>query len=241
MRGDEKLSEYRKKRKFDVTPEPQGGRKRQGRVARTLVYAIQKHMASQLHYDLRLEWDSVLLSWAVPKGPSLDPAVKRLAMRTEDHPLEYADFEGVIPEGAYGAGTVMVWDRGNWTPDDADVDGSIKKGEIKFTLEGEKLRGSWVLVRTRGYGSNASRSSWLWIKHRDEFASTRDVTREEPRSAKSHRLLKEIARADGGDVERAAEGDPRAVGGAAKKSESASRRVGNKGAAVPMHRRRSGV
>jgi bifunctional non-homologous end joining protein LigD len=211
MRGDEKLSEYRKKRKFDVTPEPQGGSRSKGAV-RKLAYAIQKHMASQLHYDLRLEWDGVLLSWAVPKGPSLDPAVKRLAMRTEDHPLEYVNFEGVIPAGQYGAGTVMVWDEGSWTPDNADVDSTLKKGEIKFTINGEKLRGSWVLVRTRGFGSSPSKSSWLWIKHRDEYASTEDVEMDEPRSAKSGRLLEEIARDDGGDVERAGMGDPAKAG-----------------------------
>ncbi len=114
---------------------------------------IHKHQASHLHYDLRLEWRGVLLSWAVPKGPSLDPATKRMAVQVEDHPLEYGDFEGVIPAGEYGGGTVMLWDRGTWTPEDPDVDAALKKGELKFTLHGKKLRGSWVLVRTRlGYG-----------------------------------------------------------------------------------------
>jgi bifunctional non-homologous end joining protein LigD len=114
-------------------------------------------MSSHLHYDFRLEWRRVLLSWAVPKGPSLDPAVKRLAMQTEDHPVEYADFEGVIPAGQYGSGTVMLWDRPTWQPQNSDVDASLQKGEIKFTLFGKKLQGSWVLVRTRGLGSDPIR------------------------------------------------------------------------------------
>ena len=202
-----KLDEYRRKRQFGVTPEPRGAddaHKENG----PLIYAIQKHMASRLHYDLRLEWRGVLLSWAIPKGPSLDPAVKRLAMQTEDHPLEYSDFEGVISSGQYGAGTVMLWDRGTWHPETTDVDGSLQRGEIKFTLQGKKLQGSWVLVHTRGFGKSPSRSSWLLIKHRDEYASTKDVTEEEPRSVASGRLLADIARDEGGDIERASQGDP---------------------------------
>ena len=167
---------------------------------------IQKHRATQLHYDFRLEWNGVLLSWAVPKGPSLDPSAKRLAMPTEDHPREYADFEGTIPEGQYGAGTVMLWDRGTWSPEETDVDASLKEGELKFTLNGKKLKGSWVLVRTRR--SASGRPSWLLIKHRDAFASRRDITVGEPRSVVSKRLLAEIAREEGGDVEKAATGDP---------------------------------
>jgi bifunctional non-homologous end joining protein LigD len=201
-----KLNEYRKKRQFGMTPEPRGAvdaQKGNG----SLMYAIQKHMAAHLHYDLRLEWRGVLLSWAIPKGPSLDPAVKRLAMQTEDHPIEYSNFEGVIPAGQYGAGAVMLWDRGTWHPDNPDVDSSLKKGEIKFTLQGQKLQGSWVLVRTRGFGENPLRSAWLLIKHRDEYASTKDVT-EEPHSVASGRLLAEIARDEGGDIEIAAQGDP---------------------------------
>jgi bifunctional non-homologous end joining protein LigD len=213
-----KLNEYRKKRNFDVTPEPQGAGQAQEKGNGSLIYAIQKHMASRLHYDLRLEWRGVLLSWAVPKGPSLDPAVKRLAMQTEDHPVEYADFEGVIPAGQYGAGTVMLWDRGTWQPGSADVDASLQAGDIKFTLHGTKLQGSWVLVRTRGFGKNPSRSAWLLIKHRDQYASTKDVTQDAPRSVASHRLLAEIARDGGGDVERAAEGDP---GGKGRRTTSA--------------------
>ena len=202
-----KLSEYRKKRQFGVTTEPRGADDASHGDG-PLRYAVQKHMASHLHYDLRLEWNGVLLSWAVPKGPSLDPVVKRLAMRTEDHPVEYCDFEGVIPDGQYGAGTVMLWDRGTWHPEDADVDGSLQRGEIKFTLQGKKLQGSWVLVRTRDFGKDA----WLLIKHRDQHASAKDVMQEEPRSVASGCLLAEIARDKGGDVERASKADPACKG-----------------------------
>jgi bifunctional non-homologous end joining protein LigD len=206
-----KLNEYRKKRKLGMTPEPWGADGAQkGDGSLSFIYAIQKHMASHLHYDLRLEWRGVLLSWAIPKGPSLDPAAKRIAMRTEDHPVEYSGFEGVIPAGQYGAGTVMLWDRGTWHPENADVDSSLQSGEIKFTLQGKKLQGSWVLVRTPGFGKNPSRSTWLLIKHRDEYASAKDVTEEEPRSVASGRLLAEIARDEGGDSERASQGDPAA-------------------------------
>ncbi len=149
----------------------------------------------------------MLLSWAVPKGPSLDPSIKRLATQVEDHPLEYADFEGVIPAGEYGGGTVMVWDHGAWLAEVPDVDEALRKGELKFTLDGMKLKGSWVLVRTRGFG-RSSRPSWLLIKHRDAVASKRDITLEAPRSVISHRTLAEIARDGGGDVARAATGDP---------------------------------
>ena len=210
-----KLDEYRKKRQFEATPEPRGAENaRKGN--RTLIYAVQKHMASRLHYDLRLEWDGVLLSWAVPKGPSLDPAAKRLAMQTEDHPVEYADFEGVIPAGQYGAGTVMLWDRGTWQPESDDVDMSLQKGEIKFTLQGKKLQGAWVLVCTRGLGKNPLGSAWLLIKHLDQYASAKDVTQEEPRSVASRRLLAEIARDERGDIERASQGDPPAKTTSAK-------------------------
>jgi bifunctional non-homologous end joining protein LigD len=201
------LKEYREKRKFKVTPEPAGSPRVQAASRGPLLYVIQKHRATQLHYDFRLELDGVLLSWAVPKGPSLDPSAKRLAMQVEDHPLEYADFEGVIPEGEYGGGTVMVWDKGEWEPESADAAAALQKGDFKFTLHGKKLLGSWVLVRTRGFGSNADRS-WLLIKHRDQYASTKDIELEEPRSVLSGRLLADIARDGGGDVARAATGDP---------------------------------
>src|SRR3984893_4075082 len=202
------LNEYRKKRDFKVSPEPSGEKNAPKAPKSSLIYVIQKHRATQLHYDFRLEFRGTLLSWAVPKGSSLDPSVKRLAMQVEDHPVEYASFEGVIPEGEYGGGTVMVWDQGTWTPESPDVGAALEKGDLKFTLHGEKLKGSWVLVRTRGYGSS-SKTSWLLIKHRDEFASADvDVAEEMPRSAVSNRLLGEIARDGGGDVEKAATGDP---------------------------------
>jgi bifunctional non-homologous end joining protein LigD len=203
------LGEYRRKRNFDVTPEPDGGAASSSASAGELLYVIHKHQASHLHYDLRLEWGGVLLSWAVPKGPSLDPATKRMAVQVEDHPLDYGGFEGVIPEGEYGGGTVMLWDRGTWMPEVPDVDAALKKGELKFTLRGKKLRGSWVLVRTRlGYGRAFTKPQWLLIKHRDRFASTEDVTVARPRSVASKRLLADIARAEHGDVPRASRGDP---------------------------------
>lgn len=219
------LKEYRKKRDFEITPEPAGRSDGQPPSGEALAYVIQKHQASHLHYDFRLEWNGVLLSWAVPKGPSLDPSVKRLAMQVEDHPLEYGDFEGVIPEGEYGGGTVMVWDHGTWTPEAPDVNAALEKGDLKFTLHGAKLKGSWVLVRTRGFGGK--RNSWLLIKHRDPFASTKDVTVEEPRSAVTGRLLADIAQAANGNVEKAATGDPfdvtRAHAKKAKRDAPASR------------------
>jgi bifunctional non-homologous end joining protein LigD len=201
------LAKYHEKRDFKRTPEPLGKSKPTRALKDALAYVVQKHRASQLHYDFRLEFGGVLLSWAVPKGPSLDPSVKRLAMQVEDHPLDYATFEGVIPEGGYGGGTVMVWDNGTWTAESKDVEGALKSGDLKFTLHGAKLRGSWVLVRTRGFGGRPDKS-WLLIKHRDRFASTKDVTAELPRSTVSNRLLAEIARDEGGDVERASTGDP---------------------------------
>jgi bifunctional non-homologous end joining protein LigD len=218
------LDEYRKKRKFQISPEPAGAPDVSAASKRPLRYVIQKHRATQLHYDFRLEFGGVLLSWAVPKGPSLDPSVKRLAMQVEDHPLEYGDFEGVIPESEYGGGTVMVWDKGEWTPESEDVEAALKKGDLKFTLHGKKLQGSWVLVRTRGFGSKADKS-WLLIKHRDKYASSRDIEAEEPRSVLSRRLLADIARDGGGDVEKAATGDPKASSKATA-TRTATRKVG---------------
>jgi bifunctional non-homologous end joining protein LigD len=151
------------------------------------MFCVQKHLASSLHYDFRLEHRGVMLSWAVPKGPSLNPQDKRLAMHVEDHPLDYADFEGVIPEG-YGAGLVMLWDKGTWEPEVDNVDEALNKGDLKFTLKGVKLKGSWVLVRTRGWGSSSSTGesrSWLLIKHRDNWAGHVDVVEAAPLSVKS--------------------------------------------------------
>ena len=144
------LKKYRSKRNFDVTSEPSGRARTPVSSPSALAFVIQKHQASHLHYDFRLEWNGVLLSWAIPKGPSLDPSVKRLAAPVEDHPLEYGSFEGVIPEGEYGGGTVMLWDQGTWKPEDPDVDAALRKGELKFTLNAQKLKGSWVLIRTKG-------------------------------------------------------------------------------------------
>ncbi len=184
------LEKYKQKRNFDSTPEPAGdvtlATTRAKKRARTdgLFFCVQKHLASHLHYDLRLEYKGVLLSWAVPKGPSLDARTKRLAMHVEDHPIEYGDFEGVIPSG-YGAGIVMLWDRGTWTPEVDDVDAALKKGDLKFTLEGYKLKGSWVLVRTRGGPGGDAGRSWLLIKHRDDWAGDVNITEFAPLSVKS--------------------------------------------------------
>ena len=167
-----------------------------------LFFCVQKHLASHLHYDLRLEHKGVLLSWAVPKGPSLDPKTKRLAMHVEDHPYQYGTFEGVIPEG-YGAGIVMLWDQGTWTPQVDDVDAALAKGDLKFTLDGYKLKGSWVLVRTSGRwagGSSGSARSWLLIKHRDEWAGDVDIAEFAPRSVKSDGDFEDILAADKPDI-----------------------------------------
>jgi len=199
------LTEYQEKRNFKITPEPKGAARHNR--APELSFVVQKHQASHLHYDFRLEWKGVLLSWAIPKGPSLDPSVKRLAMAVEDHPVDYGGFEGIIPEGQYGGGTVMVWDRGTWQSEKPDVDECLKNGELKFTLHGSKLKGSWVLVRTKGFGKSA-RSAWLLIKHKDKHASSQDVTSSKSHSVLSRRSMAEIAAANGGDVVKAAESDP---------------------------------
>ena len=200
------LAEYNRKRRFDVTPEPPGKPGRRKTPARSkLQFVVQKHRASHLHYDVRLEHEGVMLSWAVPKGPSPDPAVRRLAMMTEPHPMDYNEFEGVIPEGEYGGGTVMIWDRGTWTPESPDVTRALAKGDLKFTLHGRKLKGSWVLVRTRD-------RQWLLIKHRDAFASpTTDLTVQNPLSVVSRRTMAGIARAAGATADqlaKAAAADP---------------------------------
>ena len=160
-------------------------------------FVIQKHDATRLHYDLRLEADGVFKSWAVTRGPSLDPADKRLAVEVEDHPLDYGDFEGTIPEGEYGGGTVQLWDRGYWAPEDgADPIQALKTGELKFVLEGERLHGGWVLVRIKDRGK---RHNWLLIKHRDAAASPGhgDDVLDADRSVASGRSMKEIAAGKG--------------------------------------------
>lgn len=198
------LAKYHEKRDFKVTSEPRG--RVRNAAAKALSFVVQKHQASHLHYDFRLEWEGVLRSWAVPKGPSLDPSVKRLAMEVEDHPLEYGGFEGSIPEGEYGGGTVMVWDRGTWEPEPEtpSVGDALRRGELKFTLKGSKLKGSWVLVRTGGGG----KPKWLLMKHRDRYASSIDIAAEKPRSVLSRKLMAGIAAASGGDVAKAAKADP---------------------------------
>ncbi|HEX6616266.1 MAG TPA: DNA polymerase ligase N-terminal domain-containing protein [Gemmatimonadales bacterium] len=194
-----RLAEYRHKRDFTKTAEPRGGPKKARKPAAKLAYVIQKHAASHLHFDLRLELDGVMKSWAVPKGPSLDPSVKRLAMQVEDHPIEYNKFEGTIPKGEYGGGTVMLWDRGTYTyggDDDVDpVEGlrrGYAKGDFKFILRGKRLQGSWVLVRTRR--GDPTRAQWLLIKHRDEEAEPgSDVVAEYQTSVATGRTMDEIA------------------------------------------------
>jgi bifunctional non-homologous end joining protein LigD len=181
------LKSYRSKRNFTSSPEPTGDEKKARKKSKGLVFCVQKHLASHLHYDLRLEHHGVLLSWAVPKGPSLDPSIKRFAQQVEDHPIAYGDFEGVIPDG-YGAGVVMLWDSGTWIPESPDVEATLAKGDLKFRLDGYKLKGSWVLVRTRGYarqGEKPSGPSWLLIKHRDEWSGDLDIAEFAPLSVKT--------------------------------------------------------
>ena len=203
------LEKYKQKRDFTKSPEPAGDpalvakRKSAAKGRKPRFFCVQKHLASHLHYDLRLEHDGVLLSWAVPKGPAIDPTVKRLAMHVEDHPVEYGEFEGVIPSG-YGAGIVMLWDRGTWTPEVDDVDAALAKGDLKLTLDGYKLKGSWVLVRTRGWGSKEGKAddgrSWLLIKHKDEWAGPIDIAEFAPLSVKSGGDFAEILSAEDPDI-----------------------------------------
>jgi len=190
------LGEYHRKRDFSKTAEPEGAKAPSSR--RTLAFVIQKHAASQLHFDLRLELDGVMKSWAVPKGPSVDPSVKRLAMQVEDHPVEYNTFEGIIPEGEYGGGTVMLWDRGAYTYWEKDPDPverlreGYAKGDFKFELKGKRLRGTWVLVRLRR--GDPEKPQWLLIKHRDEYAKPGfDIVAEENTSVATGRTMEEIA------------------------------------------------
>jgi len=201
------LADYGSKRDFARTPEPQP---RPASSATGNLFVVHKHAARSLHYDLRLEMGGVLKSWAVPKGPSLDPTQKRLAVQVEDHPLDYADFEGTIPEGQYGGGTVMVWDRGQWFPEtDAappppgepaelltTAEQALQAGRLRFRLEGQKLRGGWALVRLRDRPGEQAGKNWLLIKERDEAAaggSAAEITARAPNSVKTGRSLAEIA------------------------------------------------
>ena len=187
------LEEYRKKRNFKRTPEPAGREK--SRKSGKPVFVVQKHQATRLHYDFRLEIGGVLASWAVPKGPSLNPADKRLAIRTEDHPIEYADFEGTIPEGEYGAGTVMVWDRGTYELEtDSSAGKQLAEGELKFVLHGQRLKGGFVLIRSNPKSSGSRRrENWLLIKRNDEYADRSWNIDDYDRSVLTGRTLEEIA------------------------------------------------
>ena len=195
--ADSKLSKYRSKRDFKKTAEPSGEAAVAPSARRRFV--IQKHDASHLHFDLRLELDGVFKSWALPRGPSLDPKDKRLGVEVEDHPLEYGDFEGTIPEGEYGGGTVMLWDRGYWMPEgDKSPEDQLKSGNLKFSLDGQRLHGSWVLVRMKRDRNGGKRTNWLLIKHRDEFArEDSDEPSDDDRSVASGRTMAEIASGKG--------------------------------------------
>ena len=187
------LEEYRRKRDFKKTAEPAGGRIRKKPAVEGRVFVIQKHAARRLHYDFRLELDGVLKSWAVAKGPSYNPKDKRLAVRTEDHPMEYGGFEGIIPKGEYGGGTVLLWDRGHWFPEGDDPAEAYAKGRLKFTLEGKKMRGRWALIRMGG-SSGEGGKNWLLIKERDELASEDfSVVDEAPESVATGRGIEQIA------------------------------------------------
>jgi DNA ligase D-like protein (predicted 3'-phosphoesterase) len=185
----DKLKTYKRKRNFRRTPEPVGGLGSDG----APLFVIQKHGARALHYDLRLEIEGVLVSFAVPKGPSLDPRVRRLAVRTEDHPMDYKDFEGVIPAGEYGGGAMIVWDQGNYAnASDLDLPASLKKGHLKIVLNGEKIKGGFSLVRT---GSKDDKEHWLLIKGRDEYADARrNPVSTQPKSVKSGLTLEQLKR-----------------------------------------------
>ncbi len=184
------LKKYRSMRDFGATPEPSGGKPKKTKLP---IFVIQKHAATRLHYDFRLEMEGVLKSWAIPKGPSYNPSDKRLAMMTEDHPYDYASFEGVIPAGNYGGGNVIIWDNGTWelTEPDDPVQG-IKSGKLAFRMYGKKMFGEWALVKIKGRPGSKG-NEWLLLKHRDEFANTDvDVTEVAPRSIISDMTLEEF-------------------------------------------------
>ena len=185
------LDKYKKMRDFGDTPEPAGGKPKKGKLP---IFVIQKHQASHLHYDFRLEMEGVLKSWAVPKGPSYDPATKRLAMMTEDHPYDYASFEGVIPAGNYGAGNVIIWDNGTWEfigPGDDPVK-ALKSGDLKFRMNGRKMFGEWALFRIRGRSPKGN--EWLLIKHKDKYSNDKvDVTKVAPQSVISGKIVEEVS------------------------------------------------
>jgi bifunctional non-homologous end joining protein LigD len=187
------LHKYRKMRDFGATPEPAGGKPKRGKLP---LFVIQKHQASHLHYDFRLEMEGVLKSWAVPKGPSYDPTVKRLAMMTEDHPYDYAKFEGVIPAGQYGGGNVIIWDQGEWEfiePGDDPVK-ALKSGKLTFRLYGKKMFGEWALVKIGGRSRSDKGNEWLLLKHRDEYANDKvDVTEVAPLSVVSNRSVEDVS------------------------------------------------
>jgi len=188
------LARYRAKRDFRITSEPAG--RAAAQAGEHLRYVIQKHDARRLHYDFRLELDGVLLSWAIPKGPSLDPAVKRLAVHVEDHPVDYGNFEGVIPERQYGAGAVIVWDRGEWEPI-GDAQAGYKKGHLRFRLEGERLSGEWALVRMHGRGGDEDKDNWLLVKADDEAARSGkagEITAQQEESVLSGRSVEAVAK-----------------------------------------------
>src|ERR1039458_3394244 len=191
------LERYQRMRDFSVTAEPRGANGKRENVSTPgkLLFVVQKHAAARLHYDFRLGWNGVLKSWAVTKGPSYFPGDKRLAVEVEDHPWEYRDFEGTIPKGQYGGGTVMVWDKGYWTPH-GDVEQGLRDGHLKFELHGKKLKGNWVLVRMHRRAGESGKTNWLLIKEKDKFArqsGDEAITDEEPKSAASGRTMEEIA------------------------------------------------
>ncbi|MGE3611046.1 MAG: DNA polymerase ligase N-terminal domain-containing protein [Bacteriovoracaceae bacterium] len=174
--GKDPLKDYKKKRDFKKSTEPSGIKKRSRK--KKLIFVVQEHHARNLHYDFRLEIDGVLKSWAIPKGPSLDPKDKRLAVQTEDHPLDYAKFAGTIPKGEYGAGKVLIWDHGTWESEEDDTEEALKKGHLEFSLNGRRLKGKWILVRTH-YGEKETDNNWLLIKREDQ-KKVRSVKKKTP-------------------------------------------------------------